>query len=84
MITSFSGMHPYRPQCLITQFVTNEPDDDRDKVVDFVEMITALIDRGRCARCAEPLPTPPVLPGAPTPIRCRRGSAGRWWVRWSP
>ncbi len=71
MITSFSGAHPYRPQCVIEQILSNEPAADRNEVVAYVGAITARIDDGRCARCAGPLPRPPVVPSGSRLTSCR-------------
>lgn len=66
MITTFSGAHPYRPQCLITQWL-----GPRRSRLHTVELITFLIDKGLCPRCRGPLPVPPVMPDGSWITSCR-------------
>lgn len=77
-VTSFSGTHPYRPQCLLanvdaTPDVDADPDElaDPDRLVAVVVAITSCIGQGKCWRCDDPLPTPPVLPAGSRATRCR-------------
>lgn len=81
MIRSFSGSHPYRPQCVV-------------KVAGLAaaEHVTAAIDAGECPRCSRPLPTEHAGAGSrATCCRCvpvcgacgdHEGFAGAFIERW--
>ena len=61
MINSFSGAHPFRPQCLT-------PMVDGERLAAVVE----LIDAGRCPRCGDPLPDgDPIQPAGSRVTACR-------------
>ena len=54
MVRSFSGRHPYRPQCVIDEIVTEWAQDDIDMTVQATEKgaaVTVKIDGGICPRC---------------------------------
>jgi hypothetical protein len=61
MINSFSGAHPFRPQCLA-------PLIDGERLAAVVE----LVDAGRCPRCGDPLPDgDPIQPAGSRVTACR-------------
>lgn len=65
MTNSFSGAHPFRPQCLAE--MPNEPLDG-DRIAEIVNMI----DAGRCPRCDGPLPDgKPIRPAGSRVTSCR-------------
>ena len=66
MTASFSGAHPFRPQCLLDAF--GNPDDDL--LTDVIRLIEG-VDRGECPRCRGPLPQAPGLPAGSRLTRCR-------------
>lgn len=58
-IRTFSGAHPYRPQCVVessrTLLETLLPDTAAELAVLNAERITKAIDAGICPRCSDPL-----------------------------
>ena len=61
MINSFTGAHPFRPQCLA-------PLVHGERLAAIVE----LIDAGRCPRCGDPLPDgEPIQPAGSRVTACR-------------
>jgi hypothetical protein len=72
MIASFSGAHPYRPQCIVGFLLDEGHVLDRDEAVDQATAVTEAIDAGRCPRCANQLPDGrPVRPAGSRITTCR-------------
>lgn len=69
MISSFSGCHPYRPQCLLSHL---EAWVDEYDAADIAVEVTSAISRGTCPRCHGPLPDgDPVMPAGSRVTTCR-------------
>jgi hypothetical protein len=70
MRRSFSGAHPFRPQCLVTAL---EPSSDPkgEALVERATHLVGEIDRGRCPRCGGPLSTASGLPAGSRVTACR-------------
>jgi hypothetical protein len=64
---SFSGAHPFRPQCAIDRLAGLDEDETEEQVL----RITNEIDSGRCPRCGGPLPRPPTFPAGSEVTACR-------------
>lgn len=66
---SFSGCHPYRPQCLLAHL---ERYVDEDDAVDIAAQVTLSISWGICPRCHCPLPDgDPIKPAGSRVTSCR-------------
>ncbi len=79
-IVTFSGAHPYRPQCVIdtarTLFTELLPmASASDLAIQYAERITKAIDTGICPRCSDPLRPDPApewwQPAGSRATRCR-------------
>jgi hypothetical protein len=66
-MNSFSGAHPFRPQCIIDRLAGL----DEDEIEDQAARVTSEIDSGRCPRCGGPLPQPPIFPAGSEVTACR-------------
>jgi hypothetical protein len=66
-MNSFSGAHPFRPQCAVDRLLGLDEDEIEEQVL----RITNEIDNGRCPRCGGPLPKPPIFPAGSEVTECR-------------
>ena len=75
MVNSFSGTHPYRPQCVIDSIVADFVAcdfDTRGPATERAAQITERIDAGECPRCLAPLPDgDPERPAGSRVTACR-------------
>jgi hypothetical protein len=66
-LVTFSGAHPYRPQCVVDSsralLETLLPDTAAELAVMNAERVTQAIDAGICPRCSDPLLPVPVPEG---------------------
>lgn len=72
-IQSFSGAHPYRPQCVIDDIVADWARydiDARSRAIDLAEAFTQALEAGKCPRCNGPLDPERVAGSRVTPCRC--------------
>ncbi|MEY9963197.1 hypothetical protein ABIA33_001230 [Streptacidiphilus sp. MAP12-16] len=72
-ITTFSGTHPYRPQCLLALLLDPDDPDSDDTAVERVADITGMIENAECPRCGGDLaPREGEIPSGSrvTPCRC--------------
>lgn len=69
---SYSGTHPYRPQCAIESITRDDWGFDATSVAtDWVVSVTQQVDQGVCARCGEDFPGGDVLPAGSRLTACR-------------
>jgi hypothetical protein len=76
VINSFSGAHPFRPQCIITELEDADPDEFLPEFaaispVDRAHAMTVGMDHGFCPRCLGPLPEEPIKPAGSRITSCR-------------
>lgn len=70
MSNSYSGAHPFRPQCALRSIAEAFPDIE-GAGQSFAADVTAKIDSGICPRCSGPLPTGNIFPAGSRLTRCR-------------
>jgi hypothetical protein len=75
MVETITGVHPFRPQCLVEAILGEQEADgltpDRAAVIDIAQELLSLIDNRQCPRCSGAY-RPHELPNGSrvTPCRC--------------
>jgi hypothetical protein len=71
LIQSFSGAHPFRPQCLVEGCLHATSPTNLERGIAIAQVLVESIDSRSCPRCGAALPTRPELPAGSRVTSCR-------------